>query len=100
MTERHRRGGLASWSIRRPIGVSMLALAIVVPGLIALYQLSIDLLPQLIYPNIRVRVLETGVPARIMEDQITRHLEESLAATEGAVEVESFTRQGLSLIHI
>ncbi len=100
MVKRFRSGGLAAWSIRRPIAVTMLALAIVAPGLIALKQLSIDLLPNIIYPNIRVRVLEDSVPAHIMEDQVTRHLEEQLAITEGAVEVESFTSEGRTAVDL
>jgi multidrug efflux pump subunit AcrB len=100
MAERLRSGGIAAWSIRRPIAVTMLALAIIVPGLISLGQLHIDLLPELIYPSIRVRVLDEGVPARIMEDQVTRLLEEQLAITEGAVAVESFTREGRSAVDL
>ena len=68
--KRFRSGGIAAWSIRRPIAVTMLALAIVVPGLLSVGQLQIDLLPELIYPTIRVRVLDSGVPARIVENQI------------------------------
>ncbi|MEN8132535.1 MAG: efflux RND transporter permease subunit, partial [Pseudomonadota bacterium] len=100
MAKRLRSGGIAAWSIRRPIAVTMLALAIVVPGLVAMGQLHIDLLPKLIYPNIRVRVIDSGVPAPIMEDQVTRQLEEQLAITEGAVAVESFTRKGRSAVDL
>ncbi|OAD21674.1 Multidrug resistance protein, partial [Candidatus Thiomargarita nelsonii] len=72
--QRFTRGGLAAWSVYHPIGVIMIALAVVVLGLFSLYTLGIDLLPQLIYPEIRVRVLDPGVPATVMEDQITRQL--------------------------
>lgn len=98
-TARH-GGGLAAWSIRRPVAVSMLSLAIVVPGLLALAALNIDLLPDLTYPNIRIRVMDGSVPAGIMEDQVTRHLEEQLAITEGAVHIQSNTRQGRSAIDL
>ena len=36
-------GGMAAWSIRHPIGVSMIAAALVVLGLFALGRLSVDL---------------------------------------------------------
>jgi multidrug efflux pump subunit AcrB len=78
----------------------MLTLATVVPGALTLKQLSVDLLPHLTYPNIRVRVLDPGVPARIMEDQVTRQVEEQLAITEGAVEVQSFTRVGRTAVDL
>jgi len=87
-------GGLAAWSIRHPIGVSMIALAAVVLGLFAMGRLSVDLLPHLIYPEVRVRILDPGVPAAIMEDQVTRQLEEQLAITEGAISVQSTSSEG------
>jgi CzcA family heavy metal efflux pump len=95
-----RKGGIAAWSIRHPISTVMLTLAAVVLGFFALGRLSIDLLPHLIYPQIRVRVLDPGVSATIMEDKITRQIEEQLAITEDAISVESVTGQGSSAVDL
>jgi multidrug efflux pump subunit AcrB len=100
MQQRFRSGGLAAWSIRHPVGVSMLALSIVVLGLGSLERLGINLLPDLIYPEVRVRISDPGVPARIMEDLITRQLEEQLAITEGAIQVQSNSREGRSSVDL
>ena len=95
-----RTGGLAAWSIRHPVGVSMIALAVIVLGVFALGRLSIDLLPNIIYPDVRVRILDPGVPATVMEDRVTRQLEEQLAITEDAVNVQSYTSQGASRVDL
>lgn len=95
-----RTGGLASWSIRHPVGVIMIALAVIVLGVFSLAKLSIDLHPHLIYPEIRVRILDPGVPATVMEDRITRQLEEQLAITEDAIGVQSETSQGLATVSL
>ncbi|MDQ1362819.1 MAG: hypothetical protein QG652_679 [Pseudomonadota bacterium] len=95
-----RTGGLASWSIRRPVAITMLSLTVAVLGLFAFGRLNIDLLPKLIYPEVRVRVIDPGVPARIMEDQVTRLLEEQLAITEGAIAIQSQTSEGTSSIDL
>lgn len=95
-----RTGGLAAWSIHNPIGISMLALTVVVIGFFSLGRLGVDLLPNIIYPEIRVRIMDEGVPARIMEDQITRQLEEQLAITENAIQVQSFSREGESQVNL
>jgi len=95
-----RTGGLAAWSIHHPIGVSAISLAVIVLGLFSLGQLAIDLLPHLIYPEIRVRILDPGVPATVMEDRITRQLEEQLAITEDAVNIQSTTSQGLTTVDL
>ncbi len=100
MQRRFRSGGLAAWSIRRPVAVVMLALSVVVLGLFSLDKLSIDLLPHIIYPEVRVRISDPGVPPRIMEDQITRQLEEQLAITEGAISVQSSTSEGRSSVDL
>lgn len=100
MKQRFRSGGLAAWSIKHPIGISMLALTMVMIGLTALQRLGIDLLPHIIFPEVRVRVIEPGVPASIMEDRITRQLEEQLAITEGAIQVQSRTREGRSAVDL
>ncbi len=93
-------GGIASWSVRHPIGVVMITLAVAVLGLFALQRLNIDLLPHIIYPDIRVRVMDPGVPATIMEDDVTRQLEEQLAITEDAVHIESETSEGRSAVSL
>lgn len=96
----HRRGGLAAWAIGHPIGVSMIALAVVALGFFALGRLPVNLLPHIVYPHISVRILDPGVPARIMEDEVTRQLEEQLAITEGVIGVESESSEGTSAVDL
>ena len=102
MNERrtHLAAGLAGWSIRHPVGVVMLTLALMLLGLFALERLRIDLLPHIIYPDVRVRVSMPGTPATVMEDEVTRQLEEQLAITEDAIAVESRTREGRSAVDL
>jgi hydrophobe/amphiphile efflux-1 (HAE1) family protein len=95
-----RSGGLAALSIRHPVGVSMLALTVIVLGVFALGRLSIDLLPHIIYPEVRVRIIDPGVPATVMEDRVTRQLEEQLAITEDAISIQSRTSQGSSSVDL
>lgn len=95
-----RSGGLAAWSICHPIGVSVIAIAVIVLGLFALSKLAIDLHPHLIYPQVRVRILNPGVPATVMEDQVTRQLEEQLAITEDSIGVQSRSQQGATSVDL
>lgn len=100
MKKRFRSGGLAAWSIHHPIGISMLALTVVVVGLFSLDKLGVNLLPHIIYPEIRVNVRDAGVPSRIMEDQVTRQIEEQLAITEGAISVQSTSSEGSTRVSL
>ena len=100
MQQRFRTGGLASWSIRRPVSVLMLTLTVIVLGFFSLGKLGIDLLPHIIYPEVRVRIMEPGIPASVMENRITRQLEEQLAITEGVIRVQSTTTEGRSSVNL
>ncbi|MBK1723007.1 acriflavin resistance protein [Thiocystis violacea] len=91
---------ITTWSVRHPVGVVALTLAVMVLGGLSLSRLNIDLLPQIIYPDIRVRVLDPGVPAEVMEDEVTRQLEEQLAITEGAIAIQSQTSEGRSAVDL
>ncbi|MFH1604353.1 MAG: efflux RND transporter permease subunit [Pseudomonadota bacterium] len=95
-----RRGGIAVWCIHHPVSTLMLTLTAIVLGAFALSRLSIDLLPQLIYPQIGVRILDPAVPANIMEDQVTRQIEEQLAITEDSSGVESTTLEGTTELEL
>ncbi len=78
----------------------MIAMAILVLGLFVLQNLGVNLLPDIIYPDVRVRVVDTGVPATIMEDKVTRQLEEQLAITEGAISIQSSTTESRSSVDL
>ena len=95
-----RQGGIAVWCIHHPVSTVMLTLTAIVLGLFSLSRLSIDLLPQLIYPEIGVRILDPAVPANIMEDQVTRQIEEQLAITEDSTGIESTTLEGTSELEL
>jgi multidrug efflux pump subunit AcrB len=100
MKQRFRTGGLAAWSIRHPVGVSMITLTVLILGLFSFKQLGINLLPHIIAPEVRVRIIDQGVPASIMEDRVTRQLEEQLAITEDAITVDSQTSEGRSAVDL
>ena len=95
-----RQGGIASWCIRNPVSTVMLTLTAIVLGVFALGRLSVDLLPQLIYPEIGIRILDPAVPANIMEDRVTRQVEEQLAITEDATGITSTTFEGTSEVEL
>jgi len=89
-----RRRGISSWSIRRPIGTVMIASVAVVLGLFFLGQLPIDLLPNIVYPQIRASVNNPGVAPEVMEETIAKPLEGALAPTEDLENIETEIQEG------
>lgn len=85
---------ISALSIRQHIGTLMLTIAVIVVGFFFVNTLPVDLLPSITYPRIGVRVNAPGISPEVAVDEITRPLEEALAATEGVVQVYSQTREG------
>lgn len=85
---------ISAIAIYRHIGTLMLALTVIVLGVFFLVRLPVDLLPSITYPRIGVRVDAPGVSPEVAVDEITRPLEQALAATEGVQQVYSQTREG------
>ncbi len=85
---------ISAVAVRRHIGTLMLTLAIVVLGVFFLFQIPVDLLPSITYPRIGLRVSVPGISPEVAVEEVTRPLEEGLAATEGVVQVFSETREG------
>jgi multidrug efflux pump subunit AcrB len=95
-----KRGGLSAVAVQRPVGTLMLAITVVVLGLFFLFRMPVDLLPSITYPRIGVRVSAPGVAPEVAVEEITRPLEQALAATEGVVQVYSQTREGQVSINL
>ena len=85
---------LSALAIQRHIASLVLAVAVILLGLFFVQQLPVDLLPSITYPRIGVRASAPGVSPEVAVDEVTRPLEEALAATEGVVQVFSQTREG------
>src|SRR5690606_37992104 len=86
--------GLSSLAIRRPIGTAMLTSVVLVLGFFFLSGLPLDLLPTIVYPNVRVNVNNRGVEPEVMEETVAKPLETALATTENLVRIETDVREG------
>lgn len=85
---------ISTLAIRRHIATLTLTVAVIVLGLFFIRQLPVDLLPSITYPRIGLRADAPGISPEIAVDEVTRPLEQALAATEGVVQVVSQTREG------
>lgn len=91
---RHRWTGIASWSIRRPIGTAMLTAVVLVLGTIFVGNLPLDLLPHVVYPQVRVGVSNPGVEPGVLEETVAKPLEAALATTANLTSMETNIQEG------
>lgn len=86
--------GLTHAAIRRPIGTAAITSVVLVLGLFFGSRLPVDLLPEVVYPLIRVDVSYPGVAPEVIEEQVTRPIERQLSSTEGLTLMASEAEEG------
>jgi hydrophobe/amphiphile efflux-1 (HAE1) family protein len=94
MSGKARDRSVSSYAIRRPIGTVMLTSVVIVLGLFFLSGLSLDLLPSIVYPQVRAGVNNRGVAPEVLEETIAKPLENALATTEDLVAIETEIQEG------
>ena len=70
-------------AINRPVTMFMISGVIVLLGAISLLKLPVDLMPDVSYPSLTIRVSYTGVGPLEMEESVTRPLEQAVSAVAG-----------------
>ena len=92
--------GLTHAAIRRPVGTLALSLVVLVMGFFFVGRLPVNLLPEVVYPLVRVNVNFPGASPEVIEEQVTRPLERALAATEGLVSIDSEAEEGRTDVNL
>ncbi len=86
--------------IRRPVLSTVLSVLVLVIGLISYSRLSVREYPKIDEPVVSVQTTYPGASAEVVESQITKVLEDSLAGIEGVELLTSFSRSERSNINV
>jgi HAE1 family hydrophobic/amphiphilic exporter-1 len=89
---------LPKFSIGRPVGVAMFYVAVVALGIISFTRLPIDLLPDIAYPKLVIYTTYKDVAPSEVERFVTEPIEQQVARVPGVEQVESISRDGVSLV--
>jgi HAE1 family hydrophobic/amphiphilic exporter-1 len=85
-------------AIHRPVTMFMLSGVVILIGWIAFLRLPVDLMPDVSFPSITVRVGYAGVGPLEMEELVTRPLEQAMSAVAGLERLESTSSEGSSRV--
>ena len=91
---------LAETSIRRPVFATVLSLLIMLIGAVSYSRLSVREYPKIDEPVVTVTTRFAGASSEIVEAQVTKTLEDSLAGIEGVDVITSSSRQERSQITV
>src|SRR3954467_11243986 len=90
--------GLIRASLRNPIAVTVMSLAVVVLGGLSAYSIPIDILPVFRSPAVQTLVFYSGMPAASIEKNITARLERGVVQATGGRRLESRSIVGASIV--
>ncbi len=86
--------------IRRPVFATVLSLVVMLLGLVSWDRLTVREYPKIDEPVVTVSTTYRGASAEIIESQVTKPLEDSLAGIEGVEVITSISRAESSQISV
>ncbi|MBL0387735.1 efflux RND transporter permease subunit [Tumebacillus sp. ITR2] len=89
---------LSELSVKRPVAATMIIVALVILGGVSLFRLPVELFPRMTFPLAAVTVQSPGTGPEVIENMITRPLEEILGTANGVKNISSTTRNGGTLV--
>ena len=87
-------------SIRRPVFATVMSLLLLLVGLVSLERLSLREYPRIDEPVVTVRTRLIGASSEVIESQVSKPLEDSIAGIDGVDILTSISRSELSQITV
>ncbi|MEZ5996179.1 MAG: efflux RND transporter permease subunit [Hyphomonadaceae bacterium] len=91
---------LSDLSVRRPVLATVFSLIIIAFGAIAFTRLPLRELPDVDRPVVSVDTSYAGASAQVIENQITRVIEDQLSGIDGVDVINSSSRDGRSTVNV
>jgi len=89
---------LPKLSVKRPVTILMIFIALIVIGVVSYQGLGLDLLPDLSFPVSAIMVSYPGVAPEEIENLITIPLEQAVSTIQRIDSISSYSREGSSLL--
>ena len=89
---------IADVSIRQPVFITMIIIALVVIGGMSYARLGVDLMPDITLPIVAVSVANPGVGPEEMESQVSKPIEDVLSTLNGLDKLYSTSSEGISVV--
>src|SRR5881398_1585224 len=90
--------GLVRVALRNPYTIIVAVLAVIVLGLTSIGRMPVDMLPQFHTPAVQIVTFYPGMPAEVMEKDITTRLERWTGQSNGIARQEAKSMVGVSIV--
>ena len=87
-------------AIKRPVFMTMVALALIVFGVIAFRSLAVDLFPKIDFPVVNITTKLIGASPEVMELDVTEVIEEAVNTISGVKSITSRSMEEFSIVTV
>ena len=89
---------MPAFSVKKPLTVYVVALAILILGVVAYLKMTPDLMPNMDYPYMIVVTSDPGASPESVEEEITKPLEKALATLDQLKTIQSSSQNSVSTV--
>ena len=89
---------MPAFSVKKPLTVYVVALAILILGVVAYLKMTPDLMPNMDYPYVIVVTSDPGASPESVEAEITKPLEKALATLDQLKTIQSSSQNSVSMV--
>ena len=89
---------MAKFSVKKPLTVFVVVLAVVVLGVVSYLKMTPDLMPNMDFPYVIIITADPGASPESVESDITKPMEQSMATLDQIKEVTSTSQNSVSMV--
>lgn len=89
---------MPGFSVKKPLTVYVVALAVLILGVVAYLKMTPDLMPNMDYPYVIVVTSDPGASPESVEEEITKPLEKALATLDQLKTIQSTSQNSVSMV--
>jgi len=89
---------MSRYSVKKPLTIIVLMMAVVLLAVISFTNMSTDLLPEMDLPYVVVMTTYPGATPEKVEATVTKPLEQGLATTSGLANITSVSQENVSMV--
>ena len=89
---------MAKFSVKKPLTVFVVVLAVIVLGAVSYLKMTPDLIPNMDFPYVIIVTADPGASPEAVESDITKPMEQSMATLDQIKEVTSTSENSVSMV--
>ena len=92
--------GMIAWFAKNPVAANLLMVFIVISGLISVFTINLEIMPQVSLDVVSVEVPYLGAAPEEVEEAVTVRIEEAIQGLDGIAEITSTASEGIGVVTI